>query len=110
MGCILSPDCEEKVVIMVGECNVIGNGLWAAEENIRAKVEQVGQYYERYFESMLNDLIKEGVLEQSTDAKARARQLYGFLLGQLTMARIQNSLDPLASNLKEGLLRIAGLI
>lgn len=87
----------------------LGTEMAGQDGNIRAKVEQIGKYYERYFESMLTDLITEGLLDKKTDTKARARQLYGFLLGQLTMARIQNSLEPLESNLKEGLLRIAGI-
>ncbi len=87
----------------------IGTEMAALDEGIRSKVDEVYQSYERYFESALNDLISEGLIDKDTDTKERAQQIHGFILGQMTIARIQNSLVPLQECFKNGLLRLVGL-
>lgn len=87
----------------------LGSEMAGQNDNIRNEVDLVCRRYERYFESALNDLIKEGSLDKNTDTKDLSQQIHGFILGQMTLARIQNSLAPLESNLKEGVLRIAGI-
>ena len=63
----------------------------------------------RFFETALRDMIADGILPESTDTKARAQEIYTYVLGQLMMARIQNDLEPLKRNLKVGLLRTLGV-
>jgi TetR/AcrR family transcriptional repressor of nem operon len=88
----------------------LGSEVACLEDDIRAKVNEICLSYECYFVSTFNDLISEGVLERGTDTKALAQQMHGFIFGQLSLARIQNSLNLLEKNLKEGMLRIAGIV
>lgn len=87
----------------------MGSEMAGQDDNIRNEVDKICQQYKRYFDSALNDLLKEGSIEEDADTEARSKQIQGFILGQLTIARIQNSLTPLESDLKEGILRIAGI-
>lgn len=88
----------------------LGSEMAGQGEIIREKVEAtMGRYKKRYYEIAVLDLIEQGVLPESTDVKEKAQEIYAYVLGQVMLARIENNLEPLRSNLKRGLRQIVGL-
>lgn len=80
------------------------------DELIRRKTDQIMDNKKRYYESTLRDMVAEELLSDSTDIPKVAETIYSFFMGQLVMARIQNSLEPLRPNLmKENLFKIIGV-
>ena len=79
------------------------------ENRIRAKFEEVASRKKRYYETTLRDMVGEGMLPPDTDVKVKAHELFAYLLGQMTLARIQNDLTPLKRDLMPGLLGLLGL-
>jgi TetR/AcrR family transcriptional repressor of nem operon len=79
------------------------------EERIRAKFEEVALRKKRYYETTLRDMVGEGTLPPDTDVKVKAHEIFAYLLGQMTLARIQNDLTPLKRDLMPGLLGLLGL-
>ena len=86
----------------------IGSEMACQEDPIRKKFDDLSVTKVRYFESAMRDLMAEGQLPQDTDVKAKAQELYAYLLGQLILARIQNDLGPLKRDLKTGMLKLIG--
>jgi TetR/AcrR family transcriptional regulator, transcriptional repressor for nem operon len=79
------------------------------EPRIRAAFEDISENYQRYYRNALRDLVAEGALPKATDVNLKAHEVYTYLLGQMTMARIRNDLKPFKRDLKRGLLRTVGL-
>ncbi len=86
----------------------LGCEMAGQDETIREKVDEIMRRYERYNENALRELVAEGLLAKDTDIKAKANKIYTFIMGQVMMARIQNSLEPLQRDLKTGLFRMIG--
>ncbi len=78
------------------------------EDRIRQKFDEITNNKKRYFESALRDMIAEGTLPAKIDVKAKAEEIFSYIIGQLMMARIQNNLEPLKRDLKQGLLSLIG--
>ena len=87
----------------------LGSEMAGLEERIRAKFDEVAQRKKRYYENALRDMVAEGQLPVDTDVKAKAHEIFAYLLGQMTLARIQNDLDLLKRDLMPGLLRLLDL-
>ena len=77
------------------------------QERIRLKLRQIMNRYERYFASALRDAASEGSLEPQ-DFSAKACELYGYVIGVLVQARIQNDLEIIRS-MEAGLWRLLGI-
>ena len=90
-------------------CASLGSEMAGQEAGIRKKFDDVMRRQERYFESTLRDMVAEGSLPANTDVKAKAQEIYTYVLGQMMMARIQNDLAPLKRDLKKGLLQLLGV-
>lgn len=90
-------------------CASLGSEIAGQEAGIRAKFDQVTTRQERYFENAVRDMVAEGLLPTDTDTKAKAKEVYAYILGQLMIARIQNDLASLKRNLKTGLLQVLGI-
>ncbi|MBN9286932.1 MAG: TetR family transcriptional regulator [Gammaproteobacteria bacterium 39-13] len=86
----------------------LGCEMAGQEDDIRKKLNEIGTYFELYYENTIRDLIAEGVLSQETDVKEKAQEISSYFVGQFTAARIHNDLA-LLSNLKPGLLRTLGI-
>ncbi len=86
----------------------LGCEMAGQEDDIRKKLNEIGTYFELYYENTIRDLIAEGALSQETDVKAKAQEISSYFVGQFTAARIHNDLA-LLSNLKPGLLRTLGI-
>lgn len=87
----------------------LGCEMAGLEDRIRLKFEEVTQHKKRYYESTLRDMIADGTLPPDTDVKTKADEIFAYLLGQMTLARIQNNLDVLKRDLLPGLLGLLGL-
>ena len=87
----------------------LGSEMATQDERIRQRIQMKFELLERYYISTLRDLIEQGALPEDTDVRAKASDIYSYVTGQLLMARINNSLEFLKSDLKKGMLRIAGV-
>lgn len=63
-----------------------------------------------YYQAALRDLISEGLIDSNTDVKQRAEEIYIFITGTMTMARMTNDLGFLRTSFKPSLMRIVGLV
>jgi TetR/AcrR family transcriptional repressor of nem operon len=90
-------------------CASLGSEMAGQEAGIRVKFEEQERRMERYYENAVRDLAAEGVLPKNTNIKAKAREVYAYILGQLMIARIQNDLEPLKRDLKAGIFRTLGV-
>lgn len=79
------------------------------EERVRVKYEEVAARKKRYYENALRDMVAEGLLPAGTDVKVKAEEIFAYLVGQMTVARIQNSLDALKRDLLPGLMGLLGV-
>lgn len=87
----------------------IGSEMAGQEESIRDKADRIFRRYERYYESAIRDMIADGQLPKDTDAATMASEVYSYIMGQVMMARVQNSLEPLKRDLSNGIYRILGV-
>lgn len=79
------------------------------DEKIRIKTDHIICTHQKYYETALRDMVAEGLLPDDTDVSAKASKIYAFIMGQLVMARIQNSLEPMKRDLRTGLFRMIGI-
>ena len=87
----------------------LGSEMACQEDRIRDKFEEIMTNKKRYFESTLRDMIADGTLPAKTNVKSKTEEIYAYMIGQLTMARIQNNLEPLKRDFKQGLLNLLGV-
>ena len=86
----------------------LGSEIAGREELIRNRTEEIFAAHRTYCEGALRDAVAAGILPLKTDVAAIAADICSFVLGLMTMARIENNLDGLRRELKEGMLRIIG--
>lgn len=87
----------------------LGSEMAGQEELIRTKTNEIFGRYARYYESTLRELVQDGLLPESIDIKSKASEIYSYMLGQVLVARIQNSLEGLERDLGDGLMRLLNL-
>jgi TetR/AcrR family transcriptional regulator, transcriptional repressor for nem operon len=87
----------------------LGSEMASQDNLIRKQADKVFRRYLRYYESTIRDLVAEGLLPDDTDITARAEEVTSYICGQVMMARVQNSLEPLKRDLKVGLFRLLGV-
>lgn len=87
----------------------LGSEMASQDDLIRKQADKVFRRYLRYYESTIRDLVAEGLLPDDTDITARAEEVTSYICGQVMMARVQNSLEPLERDLKVGLFRLLGI-
>ncbi|MEM8833470.1 MAG: TetR/AcrR family transcriptional regulator [Pseudomonadota bacterium] len=86
----------------------LGAEMAPQDETIRLKTDEIINHHKQYYEQALIDLVQEGSLPADTDVKTKANKIHSFIMGQLVMARIQNSLEPLGNELITGMFRMIG--
>lgn len=86
----------------------LGAEMAPQDESIRRKTDEIINHHKKYYEQAILDLMAEGSLPADTDVKGKANKIHSFIMGQLVMARIQNSLAPLDKELKTGIFRMIG--
>ena len=79
------------------------------DESIRKKTDEIIGRCKKYYETTVRDMVAEGILPKETDIPAMANRIYSFVMGQLVLARIHNSLEPMPRDLETGLFRMLGL-
>jgi TetR/AcrR family transcriptional repressor of nem operon len=87
----------------------LGSEMAGQEDLIRSKADDVFRRFSRYYESAIRDLVAEGLLPGDTDVMARTEEISSHVCGQVIMARVQNSLEPLGRDLKTGIYRLLGI-
>ncbi len=100
---------EERGRVVGCPCSSLGCEMSGQEPGIRGKFDEHMKRMERYYEQAIRDLVADGLLAAETDVKAKAKEVYAYLLGQQMIARIRNDLEPLQSDLKAGLWRTLGI-
>ncbi|MGO9757517.1 MAG: TetR/AcrR family transcriptional regulator [Roseiarcus sp.] len=90
-------------------CASLGSEMGAQEPDIRAKFDDQRRHKTRYYQNAIRDLVAEGLLPAQTDVKAKADELFTYIMGRLMLARIENDIEPLRRNLKDGILRLLGV-
>ncbi len=90
-------------------CISLGSEMAGQEVAVREAFDKISVGKERYYENAIRDLIAEGLVSADTDAKAKAGELSTFIVGQLTVARIQNDLGALKRTLKTGMFKVLGV-
>lgn len=87
----------------------LGSEMAGQEDRIRQKLNELNKRYECYYENAIRDLIAEGLLPQETNVKIKSKEIFTYLVGLLTIARIQNDLELIKRDLKPGLLKTLGI-
>jgi TetR/AcrR family transcriptional repressor of nem operon len=87
----------------------LGSEMACQEDTIRNKFEDLRRQQAQFYEALVKDFIAEGHLSKDTDAKEEAQKLYSYVMGVLTMARIENDLKLLKRDLKPGMLQMLGV-
>jgi len=85
----------------------IGCELSTQDENIRVKVDQLGNRLKKYLESTVRDLKAEGLIE-ANDPTELAQELSSYLVGVLMQAKIENSPQHV-ERLKHGVMRLLNI-
>jgi TetR/AcrR family transcriptional repressor of nem operon len=85
----------------------LGSEVAGQEEKIRVKIDEIISLHISQIAQMLEDGIKVGQMPKAMNVQAKATEIHSYVMGQMMMARIVNSLDVLR-NMKEGILSIVG--
>lgn len=86
----------------------LGSEVAGAEEAIRHKIEEIMRMKRAQMEAQITQLKHEGVVAGDVDAAEKAEEIQSFIIGCMTMARVNNSLECL-KDLQDGMLSILGL-
>lgn len=84
----------------------LGSELSTQDEKIRRKSQQILDWRCKYLAAALRDAIREEVIPDQ-DCEAKARDLYGCVMGALLQAKIENNLD-IIRHLKPTIFRLIG--
>lgn len=87
----------------------IGCEMAGQDETIRQKTDDIFTMQLRYCENALRDATAQGVIRENTDVNAMSVEICSYVMGQMMMARIQNSLEAIRRDLKDGMFRIMGV-
>lgn len=85
----------------------LASELSTQQEELRQKLQQIMNCYVRYFASTLREAANEGALEVR-DFQGHAREVYGYVIGVLVQARVQNDLE-IVRQMKPGMARLLGI-
>ena len=85
----------------------VGCEMSTQDEKVRLKIEEITERFLRFSVATITDLQKEGLMAPE-DPQVVARQVYDFVTGLLTQAKIENSPAAL-DRLHSGVFRILGI-
>lgn len=86
----------------------LGCEMAGQDELIRARTDEIFDVHQRYSENALRDAQRLGLIPADRDVSLISNEICTYVIGQMTIARIQNSLDMMNASLKDGILRIIG--
>ena len=87
----------------------LGSELAGRETDIEAKIKEICATQLTFYQTTLQDLVRNGQIDKNTNIKTKAEEIYALIVGQLFLARIKNDLNFIKNNLKDaviGLLRL----
>ena len=87
----------------------LGSELASQDAEVGKKITDICAKKTAYYESALRDLVTEGLIDADTDIKLKANEIFGFIIGQLIMARISNDLGFIENNLERALFDLLGI-
>lgn len=87
----------------------LGSEMAGNDEKLRQKTAELFARKEKYYKSALRDLVAEGLLPKDIDIDVKATDIRSYIMGVMMMARIQNDLEYMRTDLKRGLMRIIGV-
>jgi len=85
----------------------VGSELGTQDENIRLKMEQIFARQIKYAESLVRDLVAEGLV-QSSNPRELAEEMLSYVTGVLMQAKIENSVSHV-ERIEHGIRRLLGL-
>ena len=85
----------------------LGCELSTQDEKIRKKSQQILEYRSKYIAAAIRDAVREGLVPKQ-DCEAKARDLYGCIIGGLLQAKIENNLA-IINHLKPTIFRLIGV-
>jgi len=85
----------------------LGSELSTQDEKIRKKSLQIMEWRCKYLAAAIRDAVREGLVPEQ-DCDAKARDLYGSVLGVLLQAKIENNLA-IIRHLKPTIFRLIGV-
>jgi TetR/AcrR family transcriptional repressor of nem operon len=85
----------------------LGSELSTLDENIRMATDKIGMKFVKYYESLVRDLLAEGLIETSNPAEL-AQEVSAYVAGVLMQAKIENN-PKLLERLKHGMIRLLGI-
>jgi TetR/AcrR family transcriptional repressor of nem operon len=85
----------------------LASELSTQDENIRQKSQQILDRRCRYFAAALRDAVREGLIPEQ-DCDAKARDLFGCVMGVLLEAKIGNNIE-IIRHLKPTIFRLIGV-
>lgn len=100
---------EEYGVVCGCPFMTLGCEMTSQNSAVRDKINFVMATHKRYYESVVRDLVSNGLVPDSIDVSKKADELYGYANGQIMLARLYNSLDNLEEYLRSGFWAILGL-
>lgn len=84
----------------------LGSEMAGQDEGIREKVDSILKRYEQYYVTAISDMVTDGELPKQTRIESLAAEVNSYMIGQVVMARIHNSLETLERDIKKGLFRM----
>jgi len=84
----------------------LGSEVAGNDEFIRQKIDEIIHRQEYLLIETLKEIVTSDQLPADTDLSAKANEIHAFILGQVMMARIQNDLTNLKTNVRSGLLTL----
>lgn len=87
----------------------LGCEMSMQDESLRKAVETKLSGSIAFLEKMLDQAAGNGAIDGKHTAE-KAREMYMFIIGIMTIARINNNLDLFKHDLEQGLLRISGIV
>lgn len=101
-------DLYKRTGHVCGALPIILGVEMACNDEIRKKASRIICFYEKYYKTVLGDLINAGDIDGNTDVQSVSSNISCYIIGKATIARIRNSLASL-KDLEAGMLCIAGI-
>ncbi|MBL4804626.1 MAG: TetR/AcrR family transcriptional regulator [Alphaproteobacteria bacterium] len=84
----------------------LGLEMASEEQAVREKAAEILNRYQNYYATAIRDMVAANEIDKDTDIEEVASTIHSFIVGQLILARINNSLDTILEQIKSGIFRI----
>lgn len=87
----------------------LGSELAGKDPEIARRIREICNLKLAYYESVLRDMIADGVIDRQINIEIKAEEIFALIVGQLLLARIKNDLSFIKNDLKRAILDLVGL-